>query len=198
MSAGKFFVTGLPRSRTAWMAAFLSTGESLCMHEPSYKMSSIEDLRPILDSTFYKYIGVSDSGLGYFAPWIIENLQCRMLVIERDFPDVADSLVKLGFDLRYIHDYCNALMGPLLAVKAHPLVKWVHFNSLVHKRVMQDIYWWLMPGMAFDEARWTEFANFHIEVDLKRTIDKTLKNQSNFDKLYADLHRKIRREHAPA
>lgn len=28
-----FFITGLPRSRTAWMAAFLTNGEVFCAHE---------------------------------------------------------------------------------------------------------------------------------------------------------------------
>lgn len=191
MPASKFVVTGLPRSRTAWMAAFLSTGETLCLHEPSYRMMSIEDLNEILDTNFYKHIGVSESGLGFFAPWILENLQCRMLVIERDFGDVERSMRKFGFPPQFSYDYCAVVMESLLAVKRHPLVKWVHFNSLVNKRVMQDIYWWLMPGMAFDEARWTEFEGMKIEADINRMLAKFQKYKANIDSVFAELNRRV-------
>jgi hypothetical protein len=188
--AGKFFVTGLPRSRTAWMAAFLSTGESLCLHEPSYRMRSIEDLVPMLDSRFYRHIGVSESGLGFFTKWIIDHLQARVLVIERDIGEVEQALKKLGFPSNF--PYCTMLLEALLEVRDHPMVKWVHFNALQHKRVMQDIYWWLLPGMAFDEVRWQQFENFRIEIDMQRGLERYVKHQDNMTTLFADVNARLR------
>ena len=88
--------------------------------------------------------------------------------------------------------YCAMLLEALLEMKGHPMVKWVHFNSLVHKRVMQDIYWWLLPGMAFDEVRWEQFANFRIEIDSAKTIDRFRRNQDNAATLFADVNARLR------
>jgi hypothetical protein len=189
--AGKFFVTGLPRSRTAWMAAFLSTGETLCLHEPEYRLQAIEELPALLDSTFYRHFGVSSSGLGFFTKWIIDNMQARVLVIDRDIGEVEDSLKKLGIPIdRFL--YCRLLQERLQEIRDHPMVKWISFPSLQHRRVMQEIYWWLMPGCAFDEDRWQQFNGFNIEVDLLKTVQLVQKSQGNFDSLFKDVHASLR------
>jgi len=190
--AGRFFVTGLPRSRTAWMAAFLSTGETLCIHEPSCKIQAIEELETMLDTTFYRYIGVSESGLGFFVKDIIEKLKCRTLVIERDIGEVAESLRKIGVPMPPKYKYLDLLLDRLSEVRMHPMVKWVHFNSLVHKRVIQEVYWWLMPGIAFDEARWSEFSNLNIQVDAVRQAEKARRYQTNLEMLYRDVNARLR------
>ena len=190
--AGKFFVTGLPRSRTAWMSAFLSTGETLCYHEPSYQIAKIEELPRLYDSTFYRHIGVSESGLGFHIEWILENIKCRTLIIERDIGDVEESMREMGIPMDRFY-YCDLLLQTLLDVKNHPLVKWVHFNSLVHKRVMQDIYWWLMPGMAFDEQRWEQFSEFKIEIaDPRKMLAKAQKYGDNLSSLYGEVNARLR------
>ena len=189
--SGKFFVTGLPRSRTAWMAAFLSTGETLCYHEPSYKISKIDQLPTLFDSTFYKHLGISDSGLGFHIEWILENVKPRTLIIERDVEEVKASLKEhMGVPMEHFY-YCELLHETLAQFRNHPLVKWVSFNSLVHKRVMQDIYWWLMPGSAFDEERWEQFANLHIEVDLPKIIERTKKYHGNMCSLFESVNQTL-------
>ena len=189
--AGKFFVTGLPRSRTAWMSAFLSTGETLCLHEPCCLISQIDQLPAVLDTTFYKHMGFADSGLGFHIEWILENLKPRTLIIERDVAEVEESFRKAGLVANNFY-YCDLLAQTLLEFRDHPLVKWVHFNSLGHKRVMQDIYWWLMPGMAFDEARYEQFSSFNIEVNLERTIERAYKSEKNLESLFRDTHETLR------
>ena len=48
--APPFIVCGMPRSRTAWLAEFLSTPDRPCPHEPTVGWSSISDLWRFLDT----------------------------------------------------------------------------------------------------------------------------------------------------
>jgi len=60
-----FFVTGLPRSRTAWFSVFLSNGrDRFCYHELLSKCHSREDFYDAMESTEkYGEVGNSDCGL---------------------------------------------------------------------------------------------------------------------------------------
>ncbi len=189
--SGKFFVTGLPRSRTAWMSAFLTTGETLCYHEPSCHIAKIEDISTFFDSTFYKHIGVSESSLGFFIEWILENIKPRTLIIERDIAEVKESMRQIGLPMDRFY-FCELLQETLSQFRDHPLVKVVHFNSLVHKRVMQDVYWHLMPGCAFDEERWAQFNGMSIEGIPHAMLEKARKYADNLALLYADINGVLR------
>jgi hypothetical protein len=56
-----FFVTGLPRSRTAWLANFLTYGDSLCYHEALNGCKSITEYIDKVDGC-----GDSNTYLGTF------------------------------------------------------------------------------------------------------------------------------------
>jgi len=162
MKAQKFFITGLPRSRTAWLSTFFSTGQAICYHEPTVGMSDITELPSVFDTETYKYVGVCDSGIGFFAEWILENIQPRTLIVERDPSEVYASIVQMG--LKTTRAELNYLASELKKFQSHPLVLWVPFEALNTKRVMQKIFWHLLPGMAFDETRYKELSRFNIEV----------------------------------
>ena len=54
----RFFITGLPRSRTAWMAAFMTSGNAVCLHEP-------RNWAAMWNHDGAQHVGISDSGLGF-------------------------------------------------------------------------------------------------------------------------------------
>lgn len=58
-----FFIVGLPRSRTAWMANWFTYGDSFCFHDGLAGISSKEDYAAKLQSKNASYVGDSDSGL---------------------------------------------------------------------------------------------------------------------------------------
>lgn len=80
MTKTPFFVTGLPRSGTAWMATFLSGCPGVsCSHEALRHLDRIEDLPAALPDA--PFSGTADSALLFFldeveamfpdAPWIL-------------------------------------------------------------------------------------------------------------------------------
>jgi len=84
--AADFWITGLPRSRTAWFAAYFSATGNITAHEPYAKCQTNNDVLYIQ----HKYTGISDSILLY-----VPVAGRKMVIIERDPDDVAKSLAHL-------------------------------------------------------------------------------------------------------
>jgi hypothetical protein len=68
-----FFITGLPRSRTAWLANFFTTDHSFCYHD----ISRVGSVWAILESTSSDFVGDSDSGL----LTLVDSLLIRFYII---------------------------------------------------------------------------------------------------------------------
>lgn len=145
MSAKPFLITGLPNTRMEWMSVFCTPSEALCFLEPAF--FDVGSLKSMYQSEFYKFVGIASSKAGHSLDWILENVQPRTLIVERDAktPDEARLDTKLQ------------------AQRAHPLVMWVPLEALDRKRVLQKIYWHLMPGHPFDEERYNQLERVRIE-----------------------------------
>ena len=58
--ASPFLITGLPRSRTHWLANFMDTGQVNCFHDLSRSVASVEDYFSRIEKPL---TGVCDTGL---------------------------------------------------------------------------------------------------------------------------------------
>lgn len=93
-----FLVTGTPRSRTAWMARFLSHGGVACVHEPSINFRRKDELRRFVRQP---NIGASDSGMVLLWREIAEaNPDARFAVVTRPVMDVIRSALNAGIPIR--------------------------------------------------------------------------------------------------
>lgn len=92
MQALKFFITGLPRSRTAWFANFFTTGGSFCYHEALNHYPNKGALTGAMTGAKF-YYGNSDSALPFtkFQEWF----NAPTVIIERNADEVIESLYKL-------------------------------------------------------------------------------------------------------
>jgi len=87
-----FLVTGFPRSRTAWLANFLTYGESFCFHEAINGCYDWKTYFKKLSNVNCKYVGNSDSGVA-LSPLVKQMPEIMpVVIIERDKLDVIDSL----------------------------------------------------------------------------------------------------------
>lgn len=90
-----FFIYSLPRSRTAWIANFLTYGKSYCYHEPSLGMFDLTELitlfrkRPITGSSDCANVLMIDRIQELFP-------DSKSIVIERPIEEVSYSLRELG------------------------------------------------------------------------------------------------------
>ncbi len=153
----RFFITGLPRSRTAWLAAVFTNPEvgAHCLHEPDFDMRDFRNLprqwlRQIPIGT--EFAGISAPGLHrhreqlmrWFpdAPWLIVN---------RRVDEVGDSLRALGIN--------NHLPGPeedrelfkTFRDAKHALM--LDYYTLDDVGVMEAAWHTLCRGAVFDAGR---------------------------------------------
>jgi hypothetical protein len=89
-----FYVTGLPRSRTSWLATLLSHGDdSLCLHEPLARTAP-DRLHQLFAEVETRYAGIADCGLPVVAPDLPLQIPGPILVVVRDPVEVIASLAR--------------------------------------------------------------------------------------------------------
>jgi hypothetical protein len=87
MSAAKqiYFVTGLPRSRTAWFANYLTWADSFCYHDALVGVDGIEAMLDLANQTPATKVGFSDPALLFFWPKLMALCPgAKWVVILRD------------------------------------------------------------------------------------------------------------------
>ncbi len=87
-----FLIIGLPRSRTAWLANFLTTDQTLCYHDKLADCTTFNDLKGMYS---HKILGDADTGLGLF-PDQVNAWDITKVIIRRNVDDVCHSLFCKG------------------------------------------------------------------------------------------------------
>lgn len=167
MTAKPFFVTGLPRSRTAWAAVWLSTDKSQCFHD-----RSAEEPLPITKP----FWGISGPELVFDydtlekaypdAPW---------LVIERKPDDAFIAFKKAarhhlppdGPTLREVWKQRLSAYGTLLN---KPHVFAITMDELDQQQMAQAAWKHLLPGLPFDYGRWFLLRTLNIQQKIEQVI----------------------------
>jgi hypothetical protein len=172
------FITGLPRSRTAWLAVVCSTATSICHHEPVD--GDIRAARALWAAPGgWDYVGISEAFLGLHIARVLEEIGPRTLIVERDPDEVLASF------LRYVglqgvrgpgeHDGLKAqlrlLRERLDAIPIdHPLVRRVAYGDLEDRDAVQVALGWLMPGVEL--LNLDQMLHMNVQSDLSFSLGK--------------------------
>lgn len=140
-----FIVTGLPRSGTTWVANWLTTDNTLCIHDPAYKYK-LEEL-DILQTD--KLLGVSCTGLWKLTSFLNEH-KARKIIIHRDLNEVNNSLVhdiettpisesdcKLLDDIEGLHIQFHDLFNPVKAKELYEYALNKPFDPVRHAYLVE-------------------------------------------------------------
>ena len=149
-----FAVFGLPRSGTAWLANWLTTETSLCLHDP-FAASMPEHWE-----AGGKRFGISCTGSYLFPKWIAQ-LDCPVAVIERDPVECAASLRANGLpdDVKPLKRALDAMDGR----------RW-RFADLWNEDKARDLWAFLLPHAPFDATRYRLLRAMKVETKT-RTAD---------------------------
>ncbi len=90
-----FYITGLPRSRTAWFSAYLTTGQVYCHHELAGKVKTLEDYESEMARA--QFTGNSDC-----SHTMAKVKSAKTLIIRRPMKDVYYSLKKINLDVSLV------------------------------------------------------------------------------------------------
>lgn len=153
-----FFITGLPRSRTAWLAAYFTDGNVFCYHDGLKYLNKKEEFYYLMGAAHKDYkldtIGNSDSGLIY------TDFQTRFpdadtVIIERPVADSWQSMVSLGFSVDVDFFFENAKKLDKLRGLRVPYEHIDRDLNLICEYI----------GVRYSPARHALFKQWHIETE---------------------------------
>jgi len=160
----RFLITGLPRSRTAWLALLTTGRHSYCHHEPLKHTQSFEEYAAFWNAPDLPYIGISDSGIVPQLGRVLDEVKPRTLIVQRNPGAVCRSLEAILGPAVDPSPYVMASAKQLEAHLSHPLVKTIRIEALDDVAEVRKAVAWLMPG---NEAPINE-ALFHMNVQVTR------------------------------
>lgn len=160
-----FFITGLPQSRTSWLANLFTTGGLFCHHDLLGEVDSVETFcRRMRQDAMDGRVGDSDSGLlaAYGAvnkefptsPWVL---------VTRGFDDAWDSLcafvasgpwakqVQCSEELRV--RMRNEWAKARLEIIQNPRCLEVYYSQLDNNDTLERVWKHCAPGVRFDARR---------------------------------------------
>ena len=80
-----FLIVGLPRSRTAWLAAFLTEGAVMCHHELLARCHNAQEFCDKLHDPRYEVVGDSDPNIPTYYPFLMPALgPHKVIFVDRD------------------------------------------------------------------------------------------------------------------
>ena len=162
-----FVVFGLPRSRTAWLARFLTYGDWVCGHEELRHMRSLDDVKAWFSQAC---IGTAETA---GAPWwrLLERFApgARVLVVRRPVNDVVESLMSIPgctFDRARLNADMRALDHKLDQIEARlPNVMSVNFADLEAETACAMAFEHCL-GVPHDRDHWARWAPVNVQCDM--------------------------------
>ena len=172
---GTFFIASQPRSRTAWLANFFTTGSSYCYHEALKSCPTVLELQKAFEETPADYVGNSDSGLPFYIDEVMSAFpEAKLVVIERDPAEVLRSLQKAYPQTPEGLKEAVELTGQALEIlkkKYHPLV--VGYEELNRPETCRKLWQYCVPTLPFSEKRWKMLDLLTVEIHPEKYL-KTL------------------------
>ena len=161
----KFFITGLPRSKSAWMSTFFTGNNCFCYHEVLRVSNGFDDAIQKLLSREEMYVGNSDSSLPIWIDKIDHILRhSPIVIIERDISGVISSLTNLFGE----HDYTKPLdlmLKHLEIIRRRYNYISVDYNELSKQSCFETIWNFCTPNIPFDKDRFETLKTINVSID---------------------------------
>jgi hypothetical protein len=153
----RFMVLSAPRSASTWIANWLTTDVTLCLHDPVLEHFP-EDLDRIRCD---RHLGIACSALALL-PDFVNAHTARKVVVHRDLDEVNASLVTIGLS-RLSRQWNTALD------RIHGMH--VYYHDVFSPETAAPIYEYL-TDRPFDEPRHAQLCAMHVEPNFEKVIIK--------------------------
>lgn len=164
-----FVILGSPRSRTAWLAEFLSWGGWTVHHEPSVHFKHISDIKPFLIPN----VGIVDSMLTLRWRDILRiRPDTRIAIVWRPQRDVLTSVSKIapGADLEPVAAILGLLWAEVQAMRQEIDVPLFLFDDLRRRGTMDTLERYCTQRST-GSKRWREWKDINIQKNLGHTSE---------------------------
>lgn len=159
-----FFITGLPRSRTAWIANLFTYGPAYCFHEaPMFCEWDINKIPEMFKHVNKPYVGNSDSSIPHFMDFHEKIFpDARYVLVTHDVKIAAKETDEIfGFDTKASLLQCQAALIEY-AKRFNPFV--IAFNDLNKIESVRALWNYCIPTEPFDELRYRMLNDFNIQL----------------------------------
>ena len=178
-----FVVFSSARSRSAWLANFLSYGPWSCGHEQIRYMRGLEDVKSWLDMPWSGT--VETAGAGFWRTLEKISPLCRIVVVRRNPEEIFESFLAKRIDIspedlwkRIL--YSDRKLSQIS--KRLPKSLEVSFQELDGIETCTEIFEHALQ-MPFDFAWWNHVKQFNIQINLQGLLKYYLANASQLNKL---------------
>lgn len=182
-----FMVVGLPRSRTAWLAKFLTYRKQVCVHEPSLHWADMADLGLWLA----KKEGASDSMLTWLAHDAKRlRVDLPIIVIRRNRSEVLESIKKLDYKTAdYLPWYLKRLDERLDRIEDELQCFATSFQSLHSPTVCGRIFRMCL-GEKMPAGWWERWRDENVQANITETLKLIKENEEGIKTVYGAFPRR--------
>lgn len=180
MTEPPFIIYGLPRSRTAWLADFLTYGDWSCFHETTLHMRSIADIQTFLAR---EKVGTSETAaapgwrlIHHYSPDI------RAVVVKRAPEDALASMLQLGisYDMPELKRILAYLVRIMDEISDQPNVLTIDYDDLATEGGCAAVFEHCLP-YRFDRPWWLWYKDRNRQIDVKALMAYYTANKAAID-----------------
>lgn len=186
MTYDPFFIFALPRSRTAWLANFLTYDGSYCFHEALMYCRRVDDLRNMFYAVHRRAVGNSDCANALLFNQIVSVFpNAKLIVIERPLDECIESAKAAniaGYDSPVMHMTHEMLQE----IKRKHKCLVVDYHRL-DKSACEAIWQYINPRVQFDGERWEMLNDLEVSIFPDRLIQKSIENVESAKELFSEV-----------
>ena len=172
-----FFIFGLPRTRTSWLANLFTYSNSFCYHEALKFCNSINDFKVLLDEHDEQYVGNSDcSMINYFNEISTCFPNAKYVLIERKPSEVIESLLdfQLMDDYKITEKWIDKLQNQINHIKSQNNMLCLNYKDLNDMGTCKELWKYLLPEIAFNEKRWYFLDELYVNILIGKSYQRML------------------------
>jgi hypothetical protein len=161
-----YFIASLPRSRTAWLANFLTYGPSYCFHEPMHQVP-LAQYPWLLGSVGTEFVGSSDCVNSVVMDQLIDMFPvAKIVVIRRNMVKVKESLAKIGLPSTGIWlEKMDQALNRIVRAYRPLVIDYIDFDAA-------KIWNYLFPEVPLNRRRLEQLETMRINVPAQVSVTK--------------------------
>jgi len=176
-----FVVFAMPRSRSAWLGAFLTYGEWVCLHDISAAFQSTEDITRVLGRP---HTGICDTQIALLWPEVIEaSPSARLVTLRRPKNEIIASGERLGFNTSKIGHAIDRLDIAMKEIEGLSGVLKITFADLATEAGCKRVFEHCLPHL-FDRGWWQAISPMNIQVDPEIALVRIQRNLAGIATTY--------------
>lgn len=190
-----FIIYALPRSRTAWLAEFLSYADWSVSHEQAIYMRSIEDVQEFFERPNTGTVETAAAQAWRIIHHHVPNL--RVAVIRRPVDEVIDSVLKVP--LKGVATYDEVRLQKVMAygdrmlrqISALPGVLTLNYADISSEDACAALFEHCLP-YEFDRPWWDWMKDRNVQADVPSIIRYYHENKIQIEGFKLSLKRELR------